>query len=175
MTYLPGDKSKSERLSEILRVNHAGEYGAKHIYRGQLSVLLGNSKIEHMAKQEEEHLEFFENELLKRHIRPSLLSPLWNIGGFMLGKITAKMSVEAAMLCTEAVEAAITEHYNNQIEELREIEPELVDTIQKFRDDELEHHDEAIRSGSKTAPAYSLLYKLINTTSKIAIKIAEKI
>ena len=36
---LPGDPDKNELLEQIIRVDQAGEYGAKRIYEGQLAVL----------------------------------------------------------------------------------------------------------------------------------------
>ena len=36
---LPGDPSPEEMIERILRVDHAGEYGAARIYDGQLAVL----------------------------------------------------------------------------------------------------------------------------------------
>ena len=35
----PGQGSGAARLAEILRVDHAGELGAVHIYRGQRAIL----------------------------------------------------------------------------------------------------------------------------------------
>ena len=35
----PGDPTPARRVARILRVDHAGEYGAKRIYEGQLAVL----------------------------------------------------------------------------------------------------------------------------------------
>ena len=55
---LPGDLNQKQKIQRIIRVNHAGEYGAKRIYEGQLAVL-GKSPvapvIRHMAEQEREH------------------------------------------------------------------------------------------------------------------------
>ena len=54
-------------LDEIVRVDHAGEYGATRIYAGQIAVFGKNSKIgktiQHMAEQEQEHIDKF-NELI---------------------------------------------------------------------------------------------------------------
>ena len=54
-------------LDEIIRVDHAGEYGATRIYDGQIAIFGKNSKIgktiQHMADQEQEHIDKF-NELL---------------------------------------------------------------------------------------------------------------
>ncbi len=50
-------------VSRYLRVDHAGELGARRIYEGQLAVL-GNhpvaEEIRHMRDQEQEHLDTFE-------------------------------------------------------------------------------------------------------------------
>ena len=36
---LPGELSSEQKLAQMIRVNQAGEYGAKRIYQGQLAVL----------------------------------------------------------------------------------------------------------------------------------------
>ena len=36
---LPGDPGPAEEIARMLRVDHAGEYGATRIYQGQLDVL----------------------------------------------------------------------------------------------------------------------------------------
>ncbi len=36
---LPGDLPQPERLARMIRVDHAGEFGAAQIYAGQLAVL----------------------------------------------------------------------------------------------------------------------------------------
>ncbi|MBT4770098.1 MAG: demethoxyubiquinone hydroxylase family protein, partial [Rhodospirillaceae bacterium] len=63
---LPGDLTKDQMIERMIRVDHAGEYGAVRIYEGQLAVL-GNTPsapiIKKMAKQEERHLKKF-NELI---------------------------------------------------------------------------------------------------------------
>ena len=52
---LPGDLSRAQELARMLRVDHAGEYGATRIYEGQLTVLghrpVGRT-IRQMAAQE---------------------------------------------------------------------------------------------------------------------------
>ena len=48
-------------LDEIIRVDHAGEYGATRIYDGQIAIFGKDSKIgktiQHMADQEQEHID----------------------------------------------------------------------------------------------------------------------
>src|SRR5206468_1277992 len=56
---LPGDPSPDQALERMIRVDHAGEYGAVRIYEGQLAVLgksVAGSVIREMAEQERRHL-----------------------------------------------------------------------------------------------------------------------
>ena len=111
--------SNKNFIEQTIRVNHAGEFGAKRIYEGQIKYLKNDEDLEtvkHMYKQELEHLDFFDKELINRDIRPTILMPLWNKLGFALGAITAKMGSKSAMACTVAVEEVIEEHYQLQIE-----------------------------------------------------------
>jgi disulfide bond formation protein DsbB len=57
---LPGDATPAQRLEEILRVDHAGEFGAVRIYEGQLAVLgetQAGAAIRRMRDQEKVHYE----------------------------------------------------------------------------------------------------------------------
>ena len=59
---LPGDPSAAEMTERMIRVDHAGEYGATRIYAGQLAVLGRGGKgdlIRHMQAQEQQHLRTF--------------------------------------------------------------------------------------------------------------------
>ena len=177
---LPGDR-RSEDIASMIRVDHAGEYGAKRIYQGQLAVLGKDPKVgrllEHMAAQEQEHLDFFTAEIRKRHIRPTALQPLWHAAGYALGALTARMGIEAAMACTVAVESVIAEHYRQQLDLLKNNprEKKLREAIRKFKAEEEEHHDIGIKHDAEKAPAYLLLSKLIGKGSKLAIAVAKRI
>ncbi|CAE7940572.1 COQ7, partial [Symbiodinium sp. KB8] len=115
------DKERKALVDEIVRIDHAGEYGAVQIYRGQLAALQGTKEyplIQHMKAQEEEHLAKMGDLVVNRRSRPSALLPLWHVAGYALGAGTALLGKEAAMACTVAVETVIGEHYNDQIREL---------------------------------------------------------
>lgn len=174
----PGQLTKRQKLQRLIRVDHAGEYGAKRIYQGQLDVLKGTDKeaiIQHMAEQEEAHLKTFEKLMIENRIRPSLLHPFWHISGYALGYITAKMGPRAAMACTVAIEEVIDEHYQKQLEELGEDEPEIQAYIKKFREEELEHRDTGLAHEAELTPAYGILKTIIGNCSKAAIWVAERI
>ena len=173
---------RNSRIAQMLRVDHAGEYGAVQIYKGQRSVfgsLPHKSEITEMLQEmedgEQHHLETFDTLLAERNIRPTLLAPIWNVAGFALGAGTALLGEKAAMACTEAVEDVIEKHYAEQEKELAPIAPDLAATISKFREEELEHKDTAEKLGALEAPAYPLLKAAIQTGCRIAIKLSEKI
>ena len=174
-------KSKTDKtiLDEIIRVDHAGEYGATRIYDGQIAVFGKESKIgktiQHMADQEKEHIEKFNELLIEKRVRPTALLPVWNIAGFALGAGTALMGEKAAMACTVAVEKVIGEHYREQQNLLEDDEKELKKTIAKFEKDELEHHDIGLEHDAENAPGYKVMTKVIEIGCKAAIAISKKI
>ncbi len=175
---LPGDADDAKYIERSIRVNHAGEFGAQQIYKGQLAIL-GHSEIgdtlRHMADQEEVHLNYFANQLVERQVRPTALHPIWRVAGFALGAGTALMGREAAMACTVAVEEAIDEHYAQQLIKLPTSEADLKKKIKKFQAEELEHRDIGLAHDAEAARHYPHLYKAINTGCKLAIWLSERI
>lgn len=175
---LPGDPDQRALLDRVIRVDHAGEYGAKRIYQGQLAVLGQKAEgpvIRHMLEQELKHLDAFEKLMVERRSRPSLLFPIWHVAGFALGAATALMGPKAAMACTVAVEEVIDEHYRQQMKALGESEPALTEKIETFRAEEVEHRDTGLSHGAEQAPAYEALSGAIKLGSRLAIWLAERI
>ncbi|MBM3502517.1 MAG: demethoxyubiquinone hydroxylase family protein [Alphaproteobacteria bacterium] len=174
---LPGDPSPAAMIARMIRVDHAGEYGARRIYQGQLAVL-GRGRhaktLRHMAAQEEKHLKAFESLLVARRVRPTVLSPLWHVAGFAIGAGTALMGDRAAMACTVAVEEAIDDHYRRQSEYLGEDEAALKNTIDEARRDENDHRQTALAADAERAPAYPLLHGAIKRGTKLAIWLSER-
>jgi len=131
----PQDK---KLIEEIIRVDHAGEHGATQIYRGQLAIFSENSEfgkeIKEMAEQEEIHKSTFDELIVKEEVKPTIMFPLWNIAGYVLGLGTALLGKKAAMACTVAVEEVIGQHYEEQAEELkkRKIKPQLLKIVKNF-------------------------------------------
>lgn len=173
----PGKKRPD--TASMLRVDQAGEYGATRIYAGQIAVLKPSSPaaklVSRMAMQEERHLKRFDELISKRRVRPTLLQPLWNAAGFALGAGTALIGEEAAMACTEAIETEIDRHYQRQLDELGEEDPELSADIAEFRAEELEHRDTARAAGAERAPAYPLLTGAIRAACRVAIALSKRI
>ncbi len=175
---LPGDLTAREMVERIIRVDHAGEYGAKRIYQGQLSVLGRGPKgdvLRRMKQQEQAHLDRFSALIVQRRVRPTALLPLWHVAGFALGAVTAALGTKAAMACTVAVEEAIDEHYAGQAADLGDDEADLRETVEKFRAEELEHRDIGLAHGAEEAPGYRLLYTIIKGGCRVAIAVSERV
>jgi ubiquinone biosynthesis monooxygenase Coq7 len=172
----PGDEKPD--VESMVRVDQAGEYGATRIYCGQLAVLgshPASRPIARMQTQEEAHLRTFDEMMIERGVRPTLLQPLWRVAGHALGVTTALMSPNAAMACTAAVETEIDRHYSEQLRALGTGEADLAATISRFRDEELEHRDTALAAGAEEAFGYPLLSSLIRAGCRIAIALSKRI
>ena len=175
-------ETNKKTLEEIIRVDHAGERGAIKIYEGQLLALSTFRKdeklkklIKDMKEHEKEHFEYFDKEIQKRNIKPTIFLPLWDLLGVTLGFGTTLLGQKAAMLCTASVEEVIDDHYKNQTFKLGDDEKKLKEKIVKFRQDELDHKDIAYEHGATKKGLFSVLDKVIKTSSRIAITISEKI
>lgn len=174
------DPKKKKVIDAMLRVDHAGELGARQIYAGQLAVFRNTAvgKVIHeMAEQEKKHLDAFDRLIRERRVRPTAMLPIWNVAGYALGLGTALIGKEAAMACTVAVEEVIAEHYNEQVRALLkdDAEGELRDLFREFRDDELEHKDTGIEYDAEKAPFYRALSDVIQAGCRAAIAITERV
>jgi ubiquinone biosynthesis monooxygenase Coq7 len=184
--------SFQKKIEEIIRVDHAGEFGAKVIYDGQIAALKLKKDqetldlVRHMKEQENVHFDYFDAEIKRQKIHPTIMQPIWKVGGFALGFFTALIDKKAAMTCTTAVEETIDEHYQEQIKTL-EKEAEFLDEkkqqevralkekIIKFREEELEHRDIAYDNKAAELKGFAPLSAFIKCTTKFAIAVSKKI
>jgi ubiquinone biosynthesis monooxygenase Coq7 len=174
----------SPDVAAMIRVDQAGEYGAVRIYSGQLAVLRdtpAGEPLQHMLQQEEAHLATFNTMVADRHVRPTVLQPLWHVAGYALGAATAALGPKAAMACTVAVEDVIDRHYHDQQdhiasdEALARTEKPLAKRIAQFRAEELEHRDTALAAGAAETPGYRALSGAIRAATRLAIRLSTRI
>jgi len=178
---ISGPPSRTQDVESMIRVDHAGEYGAVRIYQGQLAVLgprrharTATEAIRKMARQEQDHLHAFEELIRERRVRPTMLVPLWHVAGYALGVATALMGENAAMACTAAVEDVIDRHYAGQVAHLDD-DPPLQTRIEAFRKDEAAHRDEALARGAEQMLGYSLLSGAIKAGCRMAIALSQRL
>jgi 3-demethoxyubiquinol 3-hydroxylase len=135
--------------ARILKVNHAGENGAVHIYAGQILVarltapaLVG--ELREFRSHEERHRAIFAAELQRRG-RPRCRSyALCALGGYVLGFVTGLFGRTAIAATTVAVERVVLGHLKTQIEQLQASDPAAVQAIEAIVADEQQHHDELV-------------------------------
>lgn len=167
-----------EKIASMIRVDHAGEYGALRIYQGQLDALGHHHPIaptlQHMFDQEKHHLETFERLIVERQVRPTILSPVWHVAGYCLGYVTGMLGQRAAMACTVAVESVIDQHYAEQEQAFDHLDPELKKIVSQFRQEEIDHKNIGLEHEAEKTPAYEILTGAIKTASKIAIWLSKR-
>ena len=171
-------------MQSMIRVDHAGERGAVQIYKGQLAVLKPSplrDQIQEMLAHEQAHLKAFDGLMKQHRARPTVLSPLWHMGAFGLGAVTALLGEKAALACTVAVEEVIDDHYESQRQKLidhPEKSPEseaLLETIIICQAEEVLHKNLALQMGAQQAPAYGLLTKTVRGLTKGAVWLSTRI
>lgn len=180
---MPRKRRLPPRIEEMVRVDHAGEYAAVAIYKGQRAVFErqeGKERIvdqlTHMEDDEQHHLDTFDDMIRQDGVRPTAMTPIWGVAAYGLGVATALLGEKAAHACTEAVESVIEGHYDGQVRELENRgETEKAALFAKFRDEETAHKDLAVEEGAHGAPAYPLLSGVIKAGCRLAIRISEKI
>ncbi len=172
----PFFQNKEAKLQEIIRVDHAGEYGAQEIYEGQIKYTHApedKKLLLHMLEHEKEHLEYFATKIKNHEARPTILMPLWKLAGWSAGAISAKMGIKYAMLLTENVETVIEEHYQKQIEYLQIHDPKnpMLQKIKKFQQDEIKHKHIASENKNNNI----ITSNIIKLGCKIAIFLSKRI
>jgi 3-demethoxyubiquinol 3-hydroxylase len=170
-----------KNIHSMIRVDHAGELGAKWIYEAQIRWTKDvdtKIKLQEIYKQELEHLEFFESYMKKANVRPSILLPLWKWVGRTTGAFSAFLGRQAVFEYTEAVEEVIVKHYEQQIIDLKKSSSDYSDLIEKlkfFKQQEEQHGSTSKDLGFKTSKSRSFAKECIKLGVKIAIKLSKRI
>jgi 3-demethoxyubiquinol 3-hydroxylase len=136
----------SELAARILKVNHAGENGAAHIYMGQIFFARFTApqmltELIEFKSHEIKHRTLFWDELQRRN-RPRCRS-FWlcGVGGFVLGLVTGALGTQAIAATTVAVERVVLRHFEQQLAQLHGIDEAAVRVIETIVAEERQHHD----------------------------------
>jgi ubiquinone biosynthesis monooxygenase Coq7 len=160
-------------IARILKVNHAGEFGAIRIYRAQLWVARQWQTdlvpfLSETLAHEIVHCQHFLDAMPARGSRPCAAMPLWGIGGSLLGLATGMMGRNAVMTCTRAVERTVHRHLDEQIYFLAGKDEDLkalIATIQVEENSHLTYATANLRPSPWNAP----LDALITVSTEIVI------
>ncbi|HEY1632690.1 MAG TPA: demethoxyubiquinone hydroxylase family protein [Rhizomicrobium sp.] len=144
-------------IQRILRVNHAGEYGAIRIYRAQMAAARFTAPallpfLRETLGHEREHLAAFRELMWPRGASPCGAMPLWGLGGTALGLFTGLLGRDAILICTESVERTVRAHLNEQLEWLGTRDPVLSEAIARIDAQEQGHlHGARARQARRSA------------------------
>jgi 3-demethoxyubiquinol 3-hydroxylase len=158
----------------IMKVNHAGENGAIHIYSGQIAVARWTaphrvSELTEFRSHEVRHRDIFAAELQRRGRRRCRSYWLCGLGGYVLGVVTGLCGAGAIAATTVAVESVVLRHLEAQLAALRGIDDPAVAAISAIVAEEKEHHDQsAVReTGSVFWP--QLLKPVVSASTEAVI------
>ena len=147
-------KDKLDTPKKILKVNHAGEFGAINIYRAQ--IFFANYFFEDMVpllenflEDEKRHLEIFWAEIKARNGIRCKSYWLCGVGGYAMGFISSLLGRKGIEACTWAVESVVIEHLENQLIYLKGIgDQQAYDAVQNILEDEKNHRDIGAGTGA---------------------------
>lgn len=150
-------------IKRIVRVNHAGEYGAIRIYSAQIAIAKRLwpdivPALQEMLADEVRHCDKFFAAMPTRQSRPCRVMQFWSFGGWTLGTVTALFGRNTIWVCTAAVEEAVHRHLDDQMHYLRSRDADLYDVIGSIRAEELAHLNHA-EAELKAAGAQSALLR----------------
>lgn len=161
-------------IARIVRVNHAGEYGAIRIYSAQIAIATRlypdiAPALAGMLEHEQRHCRLFFDAMPARRSRPCRIMSLWSWGGTLLGALTALMGRQAIWVCTAAVEAAVHRHLDDQLHFLKGRDQDLAEVILSIREEELAHLHHAEERIGRTNLASNALHRIITWATDAVI------
>lgn len=168
-----------KEVERIIRVDHAGEFGAINIYRTQIFIarLFYKDivqKLEEMLSHEKEHFSTFNNLLVSRNIRHCYALYFWALGGATLGLFTGLLGRNAIWVCTNSIETTVLHHLEWQLEFLSKHDQEAHDAVLSIKADE-EDHREFGDMHSTNSPLYRPIFWVVRRSTEFAIWLSTRL
>ena len=159
----------------LMRVNHVGEVCAQALYEAQ--ALSSNSpalkmQFQAAAQEERRHLEWTSQRLVELGARPSLLNPLWFGGAFALGLVAGYAGDQYSLGFVAETEKQVERHLRGHLESLPLADTVSRDIVERMRQDEAAHEEQAIAAGAVPLPrlvqwAMRLSSRVMTRTARI--------
>jgi len=170
----PASRDPAITVRRILKVNHAGEFGAIRIYGAQIAVarrLFSDilSALEDMRDDEIDHCRLFREAMPSRKSKPCRVMWLRSLGGYVLGFLTACGGRNMIWICTEAVESTVHQHLEDQLAFLASRDPELYSLIASIQEQELAPLKEAENKQGRRGVSRAVLLPVIGKLTDLMI------
>ncbi|MBY5346663.1 demethoxyubiquinone hydroxylase family protein [Rhizobium leguminosarum] len=174
MINLSGRRDPDVTIRRILKVNHAGEFGAIRIYGAQILVarrLFPDivPALEEMRRDEIDHCRLFREAMPARCAKPCRVMEFWSLGGSVLGFLTALAGRNMIWICTEAIESTVHRHLEDQLAFLAKRDPELHALIASIQKQELAHLRTAESSQKGQGLSHALLLPVVGALTDLMI------
>jgi len=166
--------------NRILKVNHAGEFGAIAIYTGQILIAQWRApglvaELVEFREHERRHREIFAAELARRGRRRCRSYWLCGLGGFSLGVMTGVLGRSAISATTVAVERVVLRHLEHQLAQLQGTDARAAIAIGAIVEEERAHHDRAATHVDDTGLLYRVLDPLVSMATESVIWLGMKL
>ena len=161
-------EAQKSHAAGLMRVNHAGEVAAQGLYQGHAAVARDRSieqQMQSAASEEFDHLAWCEQRLQELGERPSLLSPIWYAGAFAIGAASGAFGDRWSLGFIAETEDQVCLHLESHLEKLPDEDSRSRAIVERMRDEELEHGEDAIAAGAAELP--NPVKRLMGLTAKI--------
>jgi ubiquinone biosynthesis monooxygenase Coq7 len=106
-------------------------------------------------------------------MKPFRTLPLWAVGGFLLGFVTASLGRKAIWICTDAVETTVLQHLEWQLELLCKNDSQVHTAILSIVADE-KSHQEFGQSHGENSLWYVPIFFVVRKATEFAIRLSMK-
>lgn len=178
MSCLPTQATEGSKGTpgRIVKVDHAGEFGAINIYRAQILMAHVTARallpvLRDFKAHEQRHLRVFWAVMEARGIRRCRSYYFCGLGGWCLGALTGLLGRGGIYACTAAVEEVVARHLRKQIAELEEMgDIDARDAVASILADE-ESHQSVGYAGSKDYWLYRPIRCVVGASTEFVIRL----
>tara|TARA_X000000368_G_scaffold199348_1_gene157450 strand:+ start:351 stop:989 length:639 start_codon:yes stop_codon:yes gene_type:complete len=161
-------RSDAKLVSNLMRVNHAGEVAAQGLYIGH--AILAKTEDQKkmmlkMASEEKDHLDWCKQRILELNGRPSIFNPLWFSGSIAIGMLSSMSNDKNALSFIEETEKQVAEHLESHIKKIPITDNKTHSILKKMKSDEEQHGKTANNHGASELPKN--IKKLMGITANI--------
>ena len=160
----------------LMRVNHAGEIAAQGLYQGHATVARDaevEAQMQRAAAEEFDHLAWCEQRLAELGHKPSLLSPVWYTGAFLIGTASGVLGDKWSLGFIAETEKQVCAHLDSHLDRLPDDDARSRAIVRQMRDEEQEHGENAKDAGAAELP--EPIRELMKLTARVMTSTAYRV